>query len=35
MIVNPYLQKRSKGKKLVKENPVFKKDIMNASNSKK
>lgn len=34
MIVNPYLQKRAKGKKIVKENPVFKKDVLSASNSK-
>ena len=31
MIVNPYLQKRHKGKKIVKDNPLFKKDIMNTS----
>lgn len=34
MMVNPYLQKRSKGKKIIKENPIFKKDVMSASNSK-
>jgi hypothetical protein len=31
MIVNPYLKKRHMGKKIVKDNPVFKKDVMNAS----
>jgi hypothetical protein len=31
MIVNPYLKKRSRGKKIVKSNPLYKKDVMSSS----
>lgn len=30
-MVNPYLKKRSKGKKIVKDNPLYKKDMISSS----
>jgi hypothetical protein len=30
-MVNPYLKKRSKGKRIVSENPLYKKDVMSSS----